>query len=60
MMGITKVGHLEKYLGIPAAVGRNKAAIFAYIKEKVWRRLNRCNKKFLSTTGKEILLKVVA
>ena len=57
---MTNAGLAGKYLGVPAIIGRNKKAIFAYIKDKVWRKLCGWNKKFLSLAGKEILLKAVA
>ena len=50
----------EKYLGVPAIIGPNKKVVFAYIKDKVWRRLCGWNRKLLSCSGKEILLKAIA
>ena len=34
MLGITISNPLDKYLGLPTLIGRNKKAIFAYTKEK--------------------------
>ena len=53
-------GLTGKYLGVPTIIGRTKKEVFAYIKDKVWRRLCGWNRKFLSQAGKEILLKSVA
>ncbi|KAH9778582.1 reverse transcriptase domain-containing protein [Citrus sinensis] len=48
------------YLGLPSLIGRKKSAVFGFIKEKVWERLQGWNKKFLSKAGKEIMLKTFA
>ena len=34
MLGITISNPLDKYLGLPTLIGRDKKVIFAYIKEK--------------------------
>ena len=39
---------------------RSKSAVFRYIRERVWKRLQKWNQKLLSRAGKEILLKTVA
>lgn len=38
-IGGTICGSYEKYLGLPALVGRSKYNIFKNIKEKVWKRI---------------------
>lgn len=48
------------YLGMPIWFGRKKKAIFRYVKDKVWQRIQGWNKCFLSRVWKEILLKTVA
>lgn len=48
------------YLGLPNIVGRNKSALFGYLKEKMQDRIEGWDKKTLSKGGKEILLKTVA
>jgi hypothetical protein len=50
----------EKYLGLPVYVGRDKAKIFAYLRDKVWRRIQGWKEKALSWAGKEILIKAIA
>ena len=60
LLGKTNAGLVGKYLGVPVIIERNKKANFAYIKDKVWRKLCGWNRKFLSRDGKEILLKAVA
>jgi hypothetical protein len=50
----------EKYLGLPSFVGRSKSMAFGVVKGRVWRRMNGWKEKFLSSAGREILLKAVA
>jgi len=38
-LGVPKIMHYEKYLGLPSLVGKGKKESFNYIKEKVWRKL---------------------
>ena len=41
-------------------MGRSKTKAFGYLKEKVWRKIQGWKEKFISRTGKEILVKAVA
>ena len=38
-LGVPKIRHYEKYLGLPSLVGRHKKVSFDYIKERMWRKL---------------------
>ena len=49
----------EKYLGLPIYMGRSKSKTFAYIKDRVWKRIQGWKEKLLSKAGKEILTKAV-
>ncbi|GLT77196.1 hypothetical protein SLA2020_488050 [Shorea laevis] len=49
----------EKYLGLPAMVGRHKRRTFAGIQGRVRTKLSGWKEKFLSQTGREILIKAV-
>ncbi|XP_042952198.1 uncharacterized protein LOC122289281 [Carya illinoinensis] len=49
----------NKYLGLPTLVGRTKYNTFHGLKEKIWKRMNSWKNSFLSTAGKEILIKSV-
>jgi hypothetical protein len=49
-----------KYLGLPTYIGRSIAKCFAYIKEKIWKRLQGWKEKLMSMTAKEILIKAIA
>mgnify|MGYP003702766345 CR=1 FL=1 len=50
----------ERYLGLPVFVGRSRTKIFAYLKERIWQRIQGWKEKLLSRAGKEILIKAVA
>jgi hypothetical protein len=49
----------EKYLGIPALIGRNQTRAFQAIQSRIWDRLQGWKEKFLSQAEKEVLLKAV-
>ncbi|XP_019163090.1 PREDICTED: uncharacterized protein LOC109159433 [Ipomoea nil] len=46
--GVHQAQNFGKYLGLPAFVGRNKQAVFAYVEDKVRQRIGSWNKKLLS------------
>jgi len=50
----------ERYLGLPVYIGRERTNIFAYLKERVWQRIQGWKEKMLSRAGKEVLIKAVA
>ena len=58
-LGVLEIKKYEKYLGLPAVVGRNKKASLNYIKDRVWGKLQRWKEKLLSQARKEVLLKAV-
>ena len=49
----------KRYLGLPFFVGKRKKANFSYIKERVWRKLQRWEGRLLSQAGREVSLKFV-
>ncbi|KAL0004665.1 hypothetical protein SO802_012226 [Lithocarpus litseifolius] len=59
LLGVLEIKEYEKYLGLPAVVGRHKIASFNYIKDRVWGKLQGWKGKLLSQAGKEVLLKAV-
>lgn len=59
-MGVTEVSELDKYLGMPSCVGRNKTTIFNPLKDKVWACINAWSSQLLSRAGKEVLIKFIA
>ena len=59
MAGVQSTRSRDKYLGLPALVGRSRVRAFQNLKERIWSRVNGWKEKFLSYAGKEILLKAV-
>lgn len=45
-----------KYLGLPSMVGRGKKAIFSFIKDCLWKKINAWNAKNLSMAGREVMI----
>ncbi|XP_050150484.1 uncharacterized protein LOC126625433 [Malus sylvestris] len=58
--GVQLVEQHERYLGLLTFVGRSKWQTFAYIKERVHKRLCGWKGKCLSGAGREFLVEVVA
>lgn len=52
-----KVQTKSKYLGLPFVIGRSKAQVFKYIDDTTEGNISSWMNKFLSSAGKEILLK---
>ena len=50
----------EKYLGMPSDVGASTNGAFKYLKDRVWKRVQRWMEQSLSAGGKEVLIKAVA
>lgn len=50
----------SQYLGLPNIIGRNKTAIFDFLREKVRGRIKSWNDRFLSRARNELLVKSVA
>ncbi|KAL0458595.1 UNVERIFIED_CONTAM: hypothetical protein Slati_0486700 [Sesamum latifolium] len=59
MMWVRVVQKHDKYLGLPALVGRSKREIFQHLKDKVWKRLQSWRYKTLSQARKVVLLQSV-
>ena len=59
LLGVPAIRQYEKYLGLPALVGRAKKQSFVYIRERVWRKLQGWKEKLLSQAGREVLIKAV-
>lgn len=49
----------DKYLGLWIVIGRSRSARYAYIKNRLWKKLKDRKDKLLSSTWKEIFIKVV-
>lgn len=58
--GLRAEGQGGKYLGLPTYIGLDRAKAFAYIKEKIWKRIVGWKERFLSKAAREILIKAIA
>ena len=58
-MQIKAVECHSKYLGLPGFVGRSKKQVFNFVQDRVWKKLKGWKEKFLSTVGREVLIKSV-
>jgi hypothetical protein len=47
----------ERYLGLLVHVGRSKTEVFAYLKDRVWKRIQGWKEIFLSWAGQEVMIK---
>ncbi|XP_071939027.1 uncharacterized mitochondrial protein AtMg00310-like [Coffea arabica] len=47
------------YLGLPMAIGRSKAQVFGFVKNKISSKLQGWKQRLLSEGGKEVLIKAV-
>ncbi|GAU10344.1 hypothetical protein TSUD_420480, partial [Trifolium subterraneum] len=59
ILGVKLVLGTGIYLGLPSMVGRSKKAIFSYIKDRIWKRINAWGGRAPSKAGKEIMIKSV-
>lgn len=59
MLGLKEVDKQEKYLGLPAIIGRSKKAIFSGLKDRIWKKVQGWKENFLSRVGREFLIKSV-
>ena len=57
---IMKEAMNDRYLGLSVNVGNDRAKTFAYLKDRIWQRIQGWKEKMLSCVGKEILIKAVA
>lgn len=44
LIGVPKSIRIQKYLGLPAMVGRNKQEMFSYIKNSMWGKIRSWNR----------------
>ena len=59
LFGVQETTNLEKYLGLPTMVGRNRKKSFRDIKNRMEARLHGWSKRSLSVGGKEVFLKAI-
>jgi len=51
ILGMQSFIGTRKYLGLPFMIGQDKNAIFSYIKDRVWHKINFWSSKYLSKRG---------
>ncbi|GAU48556.1 hypothetical protein TSUD_405720 [Trifolium subterraneum] len=59
ILGVRHVSGIGIYLGLPSMIGRSKKAIFSYIKDRIWKKMNSWRGRALSKAGKEVMIKYV-
>jgi hypothetical protein len=59
-LNINSEAYTEKYLGLPVYVGRSRSQTFAYLKDRMWKKIQGWKERFLSKAGKDILIKACA
>lgn len=60
ILGVTVEDRNGKYFGLPVYVGRSRKQTFAYIKDRIWSKIQGWKEKMLSKVGKDILIKACA
>ncbi|XP_033138739.1 uncharacterized protein LOC117129289 [Brassica rapa] len=58
-LGIRNEGGMGTYLGIPEDISGSKCKLFAFLKDKLMRRVNGWTGRWLSKGGKEVLIKSI-
>ncbi|XP_010470183.1 PREDICTED: uncharacterized protein LOC104750128 [Camelina sativa] len=60
VLGITNLGGMSSYLGIPESLGGSKTKIFSFVQDKLQARASGWPARLLSKGGKEVMIKSVA
>lgn len=60
IIGVEGLQHHEKYLGLPALIGRSRKQILGYVTDNVRRKMSGWKECVLSQAGREVLVKSVA
>ncbi|KAK6157650.1 hypothetical protein DH2020_011898 [Rehmannia glutinosa] len=58
-LGVPQVDQHDRYLGLPALIGKSKKVAFKAIQERVLQKLKGWKERMLSRAGKEILIKAI-
>ncbi|KAK4402922.1 hypothetical protein Sango_1032900 [Sesamum angolense] len=58
-LGLRLENKHEVYLGLPAVAFRSKRALFAALKDRIWKRIQGWHEKTLSQAGKTVLIQSV-
>ncbi|XP_030483709.2 uncharacterized protein LOC115700281 [Cannabis sativa] len=60
ILKVQEARETSTYLGLPNILGRNKNVLLGFLKEKMRKKIQSWEGKFLSKAGKELLLKTMA
>jgi hypothetical protein len=60
MLHIETEARNEKYLGLPVYVARSKKGAFAYLKGRMWGKIQGWDEKMMSRAAKDVLIKACA
>ena len=56
---VKEVEKFDSYLGLPTLIGSRKYDTFAFLKERIWKKMQGWKGKLLSRAGKEVLIKAM-
>ena len=59
LLNVKATESFDKYLGLRAIIGKSKSQVFAFVKERVWKKLKGWKERFLSRAGREVLIKSI-
>ncbi|XP_038719861.1 uncharacterized protein LOC120012500 [Tripterygium wilfordii] len=59
MIGAAEAKRYNRYLGLPAMIGRSRRSVFHYILDKLRKKINCWSHRNLSQAGEEIFVKAV-
>ena len=59
-LGMKQVEFHDKYLVLPVLIRKSKKETFAYVKDRLWKKLHSWRGGLLSCVGNEFLVKTVA
>ncbi|XP_010481092.1 PREDICTED: uncharacterized protein LOC104759918 [Camelina sativa] len=59
-LGITNIGGMGSYLGLPESLGGSKTKVFSFVRDRLQIRTTGWTAKLLSKGGKEVMIKSVA
>lgn len=60
VLEVTECLGTDKYLGLPSMIDRNKKQIFDYLRDRVWKRIQRWLDKPLFKPSREVMVKSFA
>ncbi|KAL0434673.1 UNVERIFIED_CONTAM: hypothetical protein Sradi_0175200 [Sesamum radiatum] len=59
ILGVQLIARHDKYLGLPAVVGKSRRELFQSLRDRMWSRIEGWESRLLSQAGKGVLIKSV-